>query len=512
MNWFLRLTSARVLLGVGIALILWCTLCSYIAPLMYDDFAIFRYTGWRLTQGDRLFADVWDHKSPLVFWFCAAGYWLTGGGDWGVETLLGLTWSVTLLCTYGGLRVFLSPRRAALGALLTVMAGIAYGGCGGTALLTVEGLALMVDAVAFWIWARGEAEPGNEVWWRAPVLGMLAAAGLLIKANFVGLGCFLVAAWGLEVWQTWQWHRFWLRGLGAFLGFAIALGGVGALYWQAGTFAELLDASWLFNVYEYRSGGVGVLSLGICKSLIGRWPLSVRFPWVPLYGITCTVTAVCAGSFLIYRGTGEARNRRLVLALGAWFAVETLLVLLSGGIFEHYLLMGYLPLFALVAVTCPADRAGWARGLRIGTLGLLLLLTLYFGRRTLKGTMIKLQTADAQRAALTCSELSGGQVAVRGFISTAKLMLWNRAYTPQKYAFHFNFPVNAKRQERVLEDLVAALEDPKTEAFISEWEVEKLEAARQRYPALDRALQPWRQVRHLPLMVSEVDLYLRQDP
>ena len=59
---------------------------------------------------------------------------------------------------------------------------------------------------------------------------------------------------------------------------------------------------------------------------------------------------------------------------------------------------------------------------------------------------------------------------------------------------------------------MAALEDPKTVAFISEWKAEKLEAARQRYPALDRALQPWHPVRHLPLMVSEVDLYLRQEP
>ena len=43
------------------------------------DAWLFAYYGRELLHGARLYADLWDNKPPLVYWFNAAALWLGGG-------------------------------------------------------------------------------------------------------------------------------------------------------------------------------------------------------------------------------------------------------------------------------------------------------------------------------------------------------------------------------------------------------------------------------------------------
>ncbi len=52
-----------------------------------DDTGVFLYNGWRLTQGDILYKNIWDHKPPLIHFLNAAAVLITPNSLWGLWLL-----------------------------------------------------------------------------------------------------------------------------------------------------------------------------------------------------------------------------------------------------------------------------------------------------------------------------------------------------------------------------------------------------------------------------------------
>jgi hypothetical protein len=53
----------------------------------YRDSGVFLYAGWRITEGDIPYRDIWDHKPPVIFYINALGLSLTKGSRWGYGLL-----------------------------------------------------------------------------------------------------------------------------------------------------------------------------------------------------------------------------------------------------------------------------------------------------------------------------------------------------------------------------------------------------------------------------------------
>src|SRR5574338_689320 len=64
------------------------------------DSGVFLYVGWRFLSGDVPYLDVWDHKTPLIYFVDALGITLTPNSLWGVWFLQFIFIFFTLLVIY----------------------------------------------------------------------------------------------------------------------------------------------------------------------------------------------------------------------------------------------------------------------------------------------------------------------------------------------------------------------------------------------------------------------------
>jgi 4-amino-4-deoxy-L-arabinose transferase-like glycosyltransferase len=89
----------------------------------------FLYIGQQMLRGQRLYADLFDDKPPLIYWVNALGLWLSGGSVWGVWALEAVSLCATALLAYsllkrtGGFWPTLFALAAFLGNLLQFLQG-----------------------------------------------------------------------------------------------------------------------------------------------------------------------------------------------------------------------------------------------------------------------------------------------------------------------------------------------------------------------------------------------------
>ena len=110
------------------------------------DSGVFLYMGWRMTEGDAPYRDVWDHKPPLIYFVDALGLALTPNSLWGVWLLQFVFVFFTIFIIYKLLdREF--GVAAALTGSVTLISGLF------TVLLkgnVTEGYALVFQAMGLW--------------------------------------------------------------------------------------------------------------------------------------------------------------------------------------------------------------------------------------------------------------------------------------------------------------------------------------------------------------------------
>ncbi|HCR71131.1 MAG TPA: hypothetical protein DIW23_06780 [Anaerolineae bacterium] len=53
-------------------------------PLTFRDSGVFLYIGWRILNGELPYADIWDHKPPVIFYINALGLAIANHSRWGV--------------------------------------------------------------------------------------------------------------------------------------------------------------------------------------------------------------------------------------------------------------------------------------------------------------------------------------------------------------------------------------------------------------------------------------------
>ncbi len=299
----------------------------------FRDSGVFLYAGWRLREGEVPYADVWDHKPPLVYFINAAGLALGGGSVWGVWALEWVSLSAAFFLAFRLLKKQFDPWSASVSLLLMlgVFSILVLGGN-----FTTE-YALPLQFACFTL-AAGLREDRTDLL-RALGIGALFACLFLLKQNLIGIPTVLMAFRLASLWKNKQKHSV-LPEIGGFtLGIGLVIFPILFYFASRNALADMWDAAFRFNAYYAEIGFASNL-----KSLIhGLEAVSqVGFGILGLAGWS-------AGLWLLTRNSNifSKPNAWLVAALAA-LPVEFFLAVLPGRFEEHYFL-SVLPVLCVFA-------------------------------------------------------------------------------------------------------------------------------------------------------------------
>jgi hypothetical protein len=306
------------------------------------DASVFSAVGWRLTEGDLLYANVWDHKPPGMY----APYLLSQALTENPAMAWAATWGFTVVSgSLTALIVRLRLRGLGIGwpadaaAVLTALATGSYflslgGGLG-------ESFAILPAALAFAV-----ASAGRPVPYRWLVSGMLVGASALISVQAIAVTAAIVVLAGSRGLGEWL-RRLTVAAAGGAIEFTLLL----ASLILSGTATAVGDAMLRYNA-AYRAFP---RLEGALRSL----------PWVILALMPLVLPAAMAA--LTARRVHIAP--RLLAACGAWILTTLLLILLQGRLYGHYAL----PLVVPLGVVAGLGIEGMRRRLPDGRFGSVLL-------------------------------------------------------------------------------------------------------------------------------------------
>jgi hypothetical protein len=181
-----RAPTTRLLtwtLLAGAVIHVWATRESWRDAPLQNDAGLFSYIGWRLNQGGRLYADLWEVKPPGIYYvFAACAAFDEPGGDRVAFGLDGAVSLAVLAVGFGLARRFRRPAPAALAVLAgsfvighRVLAD--WGDNCEKFVALFEGLGLLACV-------RGACDGRRSAWWCA---GVCAGLGGLFKQTAIVL-------------------------------------------------------------------------------------------------------------------------------------------------------------------------------------------------------------------------------------------------------------------------------------------------------------------------------------
>ncbi len=210
-------------------------------PVPSRDAGVFSYIGWRITQGELPYRDIWDHKAPVIFYLDALGLLLTPDSSWGIWLV-----EVAALWLAAALGYFLLKRlfdglTAAVLSFLWLGSGF-YLLAGGN--LTTE-YALPMQFAALWLFHR--AENARRYGWRGLALGAVTALLFFTRQNAIAIplaiGVYLLASRLLRENPRQLWREAWPILLGGLLVTAFIVG----FFAVQGALRDFWDQVFLYN-------------------------------------------------------------------------------------------------------------------------------------------------------------------------------------------------------------------------------------------------------------------------
>lgn len=216
------------------------------------DSAIFQTVGKAWAGGAVPYADLFDHKGPLIFFVNMLGYLIYGRA--GILVFQTLSLAVTAWGLYRLGREYL-PRLPALGAAGAALVYLARTFDEGN---MTEEYSLPFLAVSLWLavrWCKGaeEGETAPHPWRYAAVYGLSFGAILMLRVtSAVSVCCFVL---GICIWLIVhrQWKALGANALGFLGGFTAATGPFAVYFALKGALGEALYGTLWYNVF-YATG------------------------------------------------------------------------------------------------------------------------------------------------------------------------------------------------------------------------------------------------------------------
>lgn len=467
------------------------------------DSGIFLYTGWRLTQGDVLYLDVWDHKPPLVFVINAVGVMLGSGSRWGV-------WAIEFVSMLGAALLAFNLIRRAFGILPAVYASVAwmvnaFVTMDGGNYTTEYGLPLQFGL----LWLVGTAPESGISMRRAFVLGILGALLFWLRQNDIGIPLALVLLFALDFARGQ--HRQSLRALVAMTGGAALVSAFVILpILLQRTLAEFWDGAFLYN-FEY-------IGDSWIRRLISLRILPITLPALGLTILALVGWLIAALAFLnglgrrsaVWHNWSDALERlwgerthnnpdaltriqvvRLFTLVMIALPIECFFVSLSGSGFDHYFL-ALLPVFSVLAaftfriLLAALERAGLVYGVRVAfvvlVLGLLVVLSTEYVRPILQ------RITSRENSALIAYILANTDPQDRVLIwsGETRINFLAKRASPMRYAHTYllrrSSPTRQSRLRRAMTDLMRnkprwIIGEPNSEPLLSQFSTAEPEIA-----------------------------------
>jgi hypothetical protein len=318
--------SAWLIAAALIALVFVLRLPTYFEPPYFGDEGIFAAVAARMLDGERLYADAWDNKPPLIYLVYACIVELFGPSTVGLR-LFGAAWAAGTTLAVLAIARRVATARAAVAAGVAFIVLTSTPLLQGTLLLT-ETLSALPVAVAMYLVLVSSTREGAARDRRLMLAGVLFGLGCCAKQvaalDAAAAGLWLLLRPGRPV-----------RDLAWLAAGLLAPIGLAALWLVA--IGAAADA-WYAVIWGYRA-------------YLGERPL------LPLWFRALTLLPAAFGiawNLQARRSRGAPDERDLVVL---WFGLALLAVLLPGRPFGHYMVQAAAPAAVLLAVAL--DRARW---------------------------------------------------------------------------------------------------------------------------------------------------------
>lgn len=319
-------TAALVLL----MLIVFLPASPALRPLPTRDSGVFLYIGEAMLRGERLYADVWDHKPPVIYAVNALGVLLTGQSMWGV-------WLIEAAFLGGAVIFSVLALRRAFGLAPAIFATFAWIAAFSLMIAgnQLEEYGLLFQFAALYFAFRSDEHPVRDGFLAGLALGLLA----LVRPNLVGVGVGIGAYLAARALFDGGTFHARARLIALVVGGALVLLVTAALFVLGGTFNDFWEAAFGYN-FLYGSSTLqdkfSALSYGLEYLAESGLPLLAIAAWL-----------ATLGGLALRRVRFFDLHPLVAVALIA-FPLELLLASLSGRRYEHYYVV-WLPVFAALA-------------------------------------------------------------------------------------------------------------------------------------------------------------------
>lgn len=297
------------------------------------DSGVFLYTGWRILNGEVPYRDVWDHKTPGIFYIDALGLEISGGSTWGVWFVeLGSLFAAAfvgylLIKKLFGIYPAIISTFLWLYTFLIVLAG---------GNLTQE-YTLPFQFASLWLFSQwDETKPDTT---RAWLLGLVGGAAFVIRQNAIGVVLAVAAYLFVEGTLSKRYKRFSVELLYLVLGSATIPLIVAIYFASQGALADLWSAAFIFNIYDSTKGDWG--SRFIALKYIIEFPVKGWLSYIAFAG-----WAMGAAWLLWNVRKTQSRLSKFMWMAAIAFLVEVAFVGITGRPRIPYY-MTLLPIFAV---------------------------------------------------------------------------------------------------------------------------------------------------------------------
>lgn len=494
-----------ILLSIAFAIVFLIYIFSIIIPSGtggYNDSAIFQYIGQQVAQGGRLYADIWDHKGPVIFIVNTLGFLMSPHSCIGIHTIILIIVSCSLFAFYKACKMQMPASYAGSATLCLLM--FELGILCHPQLNSIENIALLFYCIGLWVFlsVRHRYSQVGII-----ALGFLVSLAFWTKANLIGFGIFLPTYWILSYCSKEITFRQVLKNVCLLgIGFIIPSFFICLYFAIQGTLTHLIDASFLYNMKEYNQVSFGEFLYNVrnfsINFILQEGPLCLLI--ISYLGATWKNKAPHALSEWL-------RSQKLLLSMFIWFMFETLMCCIKGIYYPHYLIMTYPALFfsAFLTLEHLLRKMQYFRIIQIFILSLLLIPASWGFLSNFKKNISSRTFFDDQASTLLALNKELNPVATYGGIATTRILNNCNLSSPQKYCinmFVMGNNISSERKNEIETEFHTALRNNSIHLFISERKKEDIFLDN---PAIQKELKKWTLINYKPSNSEERrnDLY-----
>lgn len=239
------------LLVVGAAIVIYPT-TPVVRSLPGHDGGVFTYIGWRITEGEIPYKDVWDHKPPVIFYLEALGRVIAGGTLWGRNVIQFVALCAGLLVGYFMLRRPFGEF-AAFGGLTLLLYAIIYTGSGTH---MTEEYVIPVNFILLALYRHAVLRGARP--WMALTMGIVSGLAFMTKQVLIAMPIAVCVCLLVELGRTARYRELVLGMVYYLLGLVLVIGGFVAYFAYHDALLDFwLDAfGYNFQYAETQRGGV----------------------------------------------------------------------------------------------------------------------------------------------------------------------------------------------------------------------------------------------------------------